>query len=645
MSSKVKVGDFVQWMNGGIANFVEPKRVESLSPDGQYAYVTGSGMAIPVGELEVDDQFLDDAGIQAWAKTHGAKFSIDIGYSKLRKYKGVVLTQHNSDAMERRYLDDLEEEGRRWCKHYANSYEDWEREVLKRELYVLVKYALGYDKLEFYVHYPICRFIENLLRKTNGRGHLQLPRSTYKTSIGTIGGTVQEILRDPNAMILIKSHEEEMAKRKAEEARDRMHASPDIQRLFPELLSTKKTDLVGGNWKCPARTEVHAEDTITYAGGKQGKTGAHYSVIFADDLWDEMAVRSPKTLATCLRNVRNMKFLRKDSSTRIIYVDTRWSHDDPTNVLLKNPNYEHMIASAITSRGVSLFESTKADGGGYTLRDLHGQFLEGEYEFSCQMMNNPSSEGQGFQENWFRYLSYDGIVKASAEDKLAYRNCILFDLAASGEGKSDFNAAIVITVDSNERILITGVWQRRCTPFEFQELLFNLADRFNVEFLMHQKQNTETHQKPEFDRINRERAKVGKKTYGFLEYRLRGGDTNKTIRMGTVTIPMQQGRMFFNSDDGDHTADMPKLISQMQKYPYLAYDDLLDCLSQQNDKRVTRAPSHSANVAMPKVTPATREDVHNMERDWRRERAQEAFDWAENSEKEFDLDTVFDMLG
>lgn len=53
--SRPATGDYVQWESQGQLRFPEPKRVRTLSPDGQWAFVDGSDTGLPVGELMVMD--------------------------------------------------------------------------------------------------------------------------------------------------------------------------------------------------------------------------------------------------------------------------------------------------------------------------------------------------------------------------------------------------------------------------------------------------------------------------------------------------------------------------------------------------------------------------------------------------------------
>lgn len=48
---KPQIGDYVQWEPKGILQFPEPKRVTSISADGNFAFVEGSGTGLPLAEL------------------------------------------------------------------------------------------------------------------------------------------------------------------------------------------------------------------------------------------------------------------------------------------------------------------------------------------------------------------------------------------------------------------------------------------------------------------------------------------------------------------------------------------------------------------------------------------------------------------
>jgi hypothetical protein len=54
-ATKVRVGDHVHWLSGGVEQFDKPRRVNWLSDDGSHARVFGSMTGIPTSELIVVD--------------------------------------------------------------------------------------------------------------------------------------------------------------------------------------------------------------------------------------------------------------------------------------------------------------------------------------------------------------------------------------------------------------------------------------------------------------------------------------------------------------------------------------------------------------------------------------------------------------
>jgi hypothetical protein len=52
--TEIKVGDAVQWVSGGVAQFTTPKRVSGFSADGDYAFIEGEKTGVLAKELVVE---------------------------------------------------------------------------------------------------------------------------------------------------------------------------------------------------------------------------------------------------------------------------------------------------------------------------------------------------------------------------------------------------------------------------------------------------------------------------------------------------------------------------------------------------------------------------------------------------------------
>jgi hypothetical protein len=53
--TKVKAGSYVQWVSQGMEHFLEPRKVERISDDGQFAFLEGENTGFPTSELEICD--------------------------------------------------------------------------------------------------------------------------------------------------------------------------------------------------------------------------------------------------------------------------------------------------------------------------------------------------------------------------------------------------------------------------------------------------------------------------------------------------------------------------------------------------------------------------------------------------------------
>jgi hypothetical protein len=102
------------------------------------------------------------------------------------------------------------------------------------DLYFLCKYVLGYELMEEEVHGDLCKYVETLLpghpedysppEIIEGKGLndsfdarkknmlILMPRGTFKSSVVTIGFSLQIALNEPNARILIDSETQSKAK-------------------------------------------------------------------------------------------------------------------------------------------------------------------------------------------------------------------------------------------------------------------------------------------------------------------------------------------------------------------------------------------------------------------------------------------------
>ena len=181
----------------------------------------------------------------------------------------------------------------------------------KTDLFFLCKNILGYDKMTEATHGELCHYTENILPNHAGEASegfdprknlllLLMPRGTFKSSVVTIGFTLQWLLNEPDARILIDSETFSKSKAFLREIIGKM-LTPEYREVFKavhgvfpdgdgkrnkELLWTDSQLIVA------SRKNQRKEPSISCSGIDVTKTGMHYDLIIADDLHSEKNVTS-----------------------------------------------------------------------------------------------------------------------------------------------------------------------------------------------------------------------------------------------------------------------------------------------------------------------------------------------------------------
>lgn len=182
--------------------------------------------------------------------------------------------------------DILEHDGLTELKAHPERFGDLRgelRQLMLDDLYFLCKGVLGFDKLIPKIHGPMCEW-ERQMRERGVRFTLGMAfRSGYKSTIWTVGRTVNRALRGRDVMIF---HE---ASTKAEEwSRDARRRAFEGNRLiewaFPELASAgsgKVSRWGDSHWELPNGARVLA------AGLDTKLMGEHVDCLILDDIFSD----------------------------------------------------------------------------------------------------------------------------------------------------------------------------------------------------------------------------------------------------------------------------------------------------------------------------------------------------------------------
>jgi hypothetical protein len=490
-----------------------------------------------------------------------------------------------SDRAERQYLAEIEAGVQAYVAKAAA--EGWDRQeaelkarrmVCQRELYFLAKVVLHYDKLRFHLHYFMAETMRDL--PPGYRGLREMARDSFKTTVLGISWCIQQVLVNPQVSILYKSNAEGNAKSKVAQMRSHFLYNQDLRRLFPEHATLRKSDEGNeGKWTSPcARTRPQQEGTLNAAGVGTGKTSQHYDVIVGDDFWDEKSVTSAEKSLATTNDMAALEYLLTEPATgRIVYIGTRFAHDDPTSTLVGNPEYHCVIVSGILACGRSIFPES------LPLAKMMSQALY-SYMFSCQVILAPTTDDQqlprpGMGLRWadMRQLELEGL--------LAVRKIMVTDAAGSKSATSDEAAILTVAIDHLGRKLVIGSRCGKMSPSEFLDVLFEEFDRWLPDNIVVQAASIDTVMVSFIEQRNAERRLAGKRAALLKRYSLKNEEKKRRIT-GSLQPLLAAGELFVDPD----LADAVRLETEFSEHPNSQNDHRLDALAALGDDKIRMAP-------------------------------------------------------
>ena len=210
-------------------------------------------------------------------------------------------------------------------------------------LYDFCKEIMEYNDMQPQPHYEVCNFLEDLLgdrkfkRSSQEAGIILLPRDTFKTVISVTAVAVATIVENPNARILVTSHTQKQANKRASSIRRVIERSEKFHAAYgedwqPEFREDKWTD---AEFTVARRTKNLIEATVTAAAVGADVTGSHFDLIISDDIVN-LENSYTQEARDKVYNYLTSLFPHLEPGGTMLIVGTRWHMDDAYGRLLKN---------------------------------------------------------------------------------------------------------------------------------------------------------------------------------------------------------------------------------------------------------------------------------------------------------------------
>lgn len=336
----------------------------------------------------------------------------------------------------------------------------------KRDLYYLASVILGYDRLRPQTHGPFCRFHDtcNLPRRL-----ALMPRSHFKSSIWTIGGTIQDIINNPDERILLAASTHDNASRFLEEIKRHFTLNNLFQWAYPDVCWDDPKQSPRWNrmeMEVPRSTFVR-EPTVDTIGSRGEVVSRHYTKIVLDDIIGEQEYQSEAEMRKTCEWVAGLESLLVPPfhKRQIDTVGTRWSLDDVYAFVEflfgggKGTTKLHIGPYAICLGGkLGIFSRPAIENEvpifpeEFTLETFENIRRGDPERYAAQYVNDPLSSGVSeFQLGWLNnwrvgekgLLLLDGVTKPFEWDSPTY---ILCDPAYTKNRKNCRSAIVVVSV-------------------------------------------------------------------------------------------------------------------------------------------------------------------------------------------------------
>lgn len=441
------------------------------------------------------------------------------------------------------------------------------RALLMGDLFFLMLVGLGRTDMNNDFLFSRCREVQ-----ASPDGHLDLwAREHYKSTIITVGKTIQDVLRDPEITVGIFSHSRPIAKAFLRQIKREFEGNALLQELFPHIRPPEKGEK--RTWSedegiIVQRQTNPKEATIEAWGLVDGQPiGKHFALLIYDDVVTPESVTTPEMISKTTDAWRVSLNLGAHGGRRRM-IGTRYHAADTYSVILEQGSvspriYPATLDGTYDGEPVFLSRAVLAE----KRRDM------GPFVFACQMLQNPlADKAQGFDAAWFRRLP--GEAPAAG----GMNRYIVVDPASAKKKGSDYTAmwCVGLNTDGNYYIL-DGIHDR-----------LNLAERARALFDLHRKWQPllvgyeRYGMQADIDFMHME---MERQNYRFSIVEL-GGQMPKTDRIRRLVPMFEQGRVFFPNRllklSQEQTAyDLTEDFYRQEylTFPVSSHDDMLDCLA------------------------------------------------------------------
>jgi phage terminase large subunit-like protein len=464
------------------------------------------------------------------------------------------------------------------------------RRLAVQDLFYLLTRVLRRPDLDHDFLFARCREVQ-----ANPDGYLDLwAREHYKSTIITIGKTIQDILVNPEITVGIFSHTRPIAKAFLRQIMREFEGNALLQELFPHIQPPQKGEKrtwSEDNGIIVRRGNNPKEATVEAWGLVDGQpTGKHFDLMIYDDVVTLESVYTPEQIKRTTEAWRlSLNLGARGGKRRMI--GTRYHAADSYSEIIKQGSvlpriYPATVDGSMTGEPVLLSRTTLDE----KRRDM-GQFV-----FACQMLQDPLADSaMGFKMEWLRYWEAPASVDfASARAGNAAQGLnkpdamnlyILVDPAGEKKRGSDYTVMWVIGLGTDGNYYLVDGLRDRLNLTQRAACLMRLHRRYHPLAVGYEKYGIQA----DTEHIRYIQAQ---ENYHFDLIEL-GGSIPKNDRIRALVPLFEQRRVylpghlsFVDCEGKARNLTREFVDDEYSRFPVAGHDDMLDCLARIIDPAV-----------------------------------------------------------
>ena len=438
------------------------------------------------------------------------------------------------------------------------------REIIKRDLYFLVKYVLGYWWLCWVPHKEFCEEIQ----KDISNSLFLLPRGHCKTQIFNTGHTLQSYLKNPNESIGIFCDIQKRASWKLRPLKYQLETNRCLKECFPDLLfqePKKESSMWNQEELILKGHDGRQEPTIGVYGLDNQPTSLHFARIKGDDLVTDKTVTTAEQLKKNIDGYGLMRSSILQSGGNIQVCGTIYDDGDLHRIMEDSGKYRvYKKPAEWKEKGKQRvlwpvqFSKKKLD-------EIKNDPSVSIYIYSCNYLLDPAPE----DENAFMQLKWFPRYKKLPDDLQFYASA---DLAISEKKDACDTSIAVLGVNRKNDLYIAEIRKGHWGALEIIENILDVHKTWDTALFTIEAENISRTIKP-FLSLQMRKDDI----YPNLEYWLPKGD--KIAKGRPFQGRAKQGVIHLPAKDNNAPDWLFDCEYQLRKFPRASEKDIFDSIA------------------------------------------------------------------